>query len=67
MRLSTISLVQVLLSCGKTEHLRHVEEPSRCEYMAHLSTPAACSQALAQQLREQVAQAERDARPHDEL
>lgn len=59
--------IQVSLSCGKTEHLRHVEEPSRCEYVAHLSSPAACSKELAQQLHQQVLEAEREASPHDEL
>jgi hypothetical protein len=60
-------LLQVSLLCGTEEHLKQVEEPSRCEYVAHLSTPAACSKELAQQLQQQIEQADRDLAPHDEL
>lgn len=59
--------MQVSVSCGKEEHLRHVEEPSRCEYVAHLTTPAACSADVARQLAQQVVEAEADVSPHDEL
>ncbi len=58
---------QVKISCGKAEHLKHVEEPSRCEYQAHLTTPAACSSEAARQLQEEVEEAERAIRSHDEL
>ncbi|CAL8469590.1 g9131 [Coccomyxa elongata] len=57
----------VTISCGKVEHLKHVEEPSRCEYQAHLTTPAACSSEAARQLQLEVEEAERAIRSHDEL
>lgn len=59
--------VQVSISCGKVEFLKHVEEPSRCEYAAHLTTPAACSSEVARQLQQQVEEAERAISSHDEL
>lgn len=31
------------VECGSTEKLQKVEEPSRCEYVATLLTPAACT------------------------
>lgn len=37
--------MRVKLQCGSAEQLHSVEEPSRCEYAAVLSTPAACSTA----------------------
>ncbi len=58
---------QVSISCGKVEKLKHVEEPSRCEYVAHLTTPAACSEEVARQLQQQVEEAEQAVRAHDEL
>ena len=45
---------QVSLRCGASEALDRVEEPSRCEYAAVLSTPAMCSAATVEQLRARV-------------
>ena len=50
---------QVRLKCGLKEVLSKVEEPSRCEYTAQLQTPAACTPALAQALRSQLAEQQR--------
>jgi protein kinase C substrate 80K-H len=42
--------MSVRLICGLEEHLRDVEEPSRCAYSATLSTPAVCSKEYALKL-----------------
>ena len=39
--------LRVELQCGATHQLLKVDEPNRCEYRAHLATPAACTQQLA--------------------
>lgn len=46
--------ITVSLRCGASETLDRVEEPSRCEYAAVLSTPAMCSAAAVEQLRTRV-------------
>lgn len=38
-----MSDMQVSLKCGSMEKLMRVEEPSRCEYIGTLLTPAACT------------------------
>lgn len=38
--------------CGLEEHLKDVEEPSRCAYSATLTTPAVCSKEYGLQLRQ---------------
>ena len=53
------------LLCGEKEHLQHVVEPSKCEYMAEFSTPAVCSAEHAQNLQQQILDAEHGS--HDEL
>ena len=47
--------MQVSLKCGSSEKLTKVEEPSRCEYIATLATPAACTPSEAQAVQDQLA------------
>ncbi len=46
--------LQVALQCGEKEHLQHVVEPSKCEYVAEFTTPAACHTQNAEKLQQQV-------------
>ena len=45
----------VRIRCGATETLTKVAEPSRCEYTAEMTTPAACSEERVVELREAIA------------
>lgn len=56
--------LQVKLTCSTHEVLSKVEEPSRCEYTAELSTPAMCSPEYVKTIHEKAAQM---ALGHDEL
>ena len=47
--------VQVTLKCGSVEKLMKVEEPSRCEYIATLLTPAACTPTEVQAVQDKLA------------
>lgn len=59
---------QVSLKCGVDEQLANVSEPNRCEYVARLVTPAACTPELVALARSELADAERElAAVHDEL
>lgn len=61
-------MLQVALFCGEKEHLQHVMEPSKCEYVAEFTTPAACSAENAQKLQQQVLEDEQALQgSHDEL
>ncbi|KAA6428325.1 MAG: hypothetical protein FRX49_01921 [Trebouxia sp. A1-2] len=44
----------VSVKCGSTEKLQKVEEPSRCEYVATLLTPAACTPAEVQGIQDKL-------------
>ena len=46
--------IQVSVRCGSTEKLMRVEEPSRCEYVATLLTPAACTPTEVQAAQDQL-------------
>lgn len=46
--------------CGSTEKLSKVQEPSRCEYVAELSTPAACTSGTVEALQAKLAALESD-------
>ncbi|KAL3130419.1 hypothetical protein ABBQ38_008242 [Trebouxia sp. C0009 RCD-2024] len=45
----------VSLTCGSLEKLMRVEEPSRCEYIATLLTPAACTPTEVQAVQDRLA------------
>lgn len=47
--------MQVSLTCGSLEKLMRVEEPSRCEYIATLLTPAACTPTEVQAVQDRLA------------
>lgn len=54
--------------CGAATSLAEVSEPSRCEYAAKFTTPAACNRALLDDALAALAQAEAEAASvHDEL
>lgn len=60
------------LHCGAKERVWKVDEPSRCEYVAQMDTPAACSEAAVAALAHALAAKEAaikaaDDPPHDEL
>ncbi|MCO5566408.1 hypothetical protein L7F22_020085 [Adiantum nelumboides] len=57
--------LKVKLRCGAKIELRDVDEPSRCEYVAELSTPAICLEERLKVL-EQRLHSQGDG-PHDEL
>ena len=59
---------QVALQCGEKEHLQHVVEPSKCEYVAEFTTPAACLAENAEKLQQQILEHEEALQgAHDEL
>lgn len=43
--------IRVSVKCGSVESLYKVAEPSRCEYTAEMTTPAACSSELVKSLQ----------------
>lgn len=49
------------LECGAADAVLRVEEPSRCEYTAQLSTPAACQEAQVAALQAELAARQRAA------
>lgn len=60
--------MQVSVKCGSTEKLVRVEEPSRCEYVATLLTPAACTPTEVQAAQDQLAALESELQDdHSEL
>ena len=48
------------LKCGSGEQLLKVEEPSRCDYVATLLTPAACTQAEVKAVQDKLAALDRE-------
>ncbi|KAJ6845736.1 glucosidase 2 subunit beta [Iris pallida] len=46
--------LKVRLRCGLTNELADVDEPSRCEYVALLSTPALCEEDKLQELQQKL-------------
>ncbi|KAL3683489.1 hypothetical protein R1sor_001511 [Riccia sorocarpa] len=60
--------LRVKMRCGTKLELRSVDEPSRCEYVAELSTPAMCLESKVKELERQlVVQEIPQDGSHDEL
>ncbi|KAI4386313.1 hypothetical protein MLD38_004254 [Melastoma candidum] len=60
--------LKVKLRCSLTDELTDVDEPSRCEYMALLSTPAACTDDRLKELQDKLdAMNKNEPQSHDEL
>lgn len=67
-RTERCSNTQVALQCGEKEHLQHVVEPGKCEYVAQFTTPAACHAENAKRLQQQVLEDEQALHgAHDDL
>lgn len=60
--------LKVRLRCGLKDELMDVDEPSRCEYVAILSTPALCVEERLKELQQKL-EAMNASQPsvHDEL
>ncbi|KAM0045052.1 putative mannose-6-phosphate receptor binding domain superfamily, glucosidase II beta subunit [Helianthus debilis subsp. tardiflorus] len=56
--------LKVRLRCGVKVELADVDEPSRCEYAATLTTPALCLEGKLKELEDEL---EKQPQPHDEL
>ena len=52
--------MQVAVKCGSAEKLSKVEEPSRCEYVAELQTPAACTSEIVQAVQAKLSALDSD-------
>ncbi|KAH6823714.1 calmodulin-binding protein [Perilla frutescens var. hirtella] len=61
--------LKVRLRCGLKNELTDVDEPSRCEYLAFLATPALCVEDKLKELQEKLESLNKDQPkgPHDEL
>ena len=59
--------MKVELECGKKEELSQVEEPSRCEYKARMTTPAICSEAEYESVLSEIKLVEEQAADKTEL
>ncbi|PIN02914.1 Protein kinase C substrate, 80 KD protein, heavy chain [Handroanthus impetiginosus] len=60
--------LKVKLRCGLKNELADVDEPSRCEYMALLSTPAVCLDSKLKELQDKLESLTKEQpRGHDEL
>ncbi|XP_038901581.1 glucosidase 2 subunit beta isoform X2 [Benincasa hispida] len=60
--------LKVKLRCGLKNDITDVDEPSRCEYVALLSTPAACVEEKLQELKNKLNMlSKEEAEKHDEL
>ncbi|GER41218.1 glucosidase II beta subunit [Striga asiatica] len=60
--------LKVKLRCGLKNELTDVDEPSRCEYVAFLSTPALCLDSRLKELQEKLESLNKDQpQVHDEL
>ncbi|KAL6563437.1 Glucosidase 2 subunit beta [Orobanche gracilis] len=60
--------LKVKLRCGLKNELADVDEPSRCEYMALLSTPALCRDSRLKELQDKLESLNKDQpQGHDEL
>ncbi|KAL1540922.1 glucosidase 2 subunit beta-like [Salvia divinorum] len=60
--------LKVRLRCGLENELTDVDEPSRCEYLAFLATPALCTEDKLKNLQEKMESLNKDQpMEHDEL
>ncbi|XP_016464222.1 glucosidase 2 subunit beta [Nicotiana tabacum] len=60
--------LKVKLRCGLKNELTDVDEPSRCEYMAFLSTPALCLEEKLKELQDKLEMMNKEQpQSHDEL
>ncbi|KAF7022359.1 hypothetical protein CFC21_035145 [Triticum aestivum] len=59
--------LKVRLRCGLSNELNGVDEPSRCEYVAVLSTPAMCVEEKLKELQQKLDAVASDLSGHDEL
>ncbi|KAF7029322.1 hypothetical protein CFC21_041108 [Triticum aestivum] len=59
--------LKVRLRCGLSNELNGVDEPSRCEYVAVLSTPAMCVEEKLKELQQKLDAASSNLSSHDEL
>ncbi|KAI4336653.1 hypothetical protein L6164_015151 [Bauhinia variegata] len=60
--------LKVKLKCGLKNEITDVDEPSRCEYVAVLSTPALCQEEKLKELQQKLeAMSKEQPQAHDEL
>ncbi|XP_074279897.1 glucosidase 2 subunit beta [Silene latifolia] len=59
--------MRVKLRCGLKNEVTDVDEPSRCEYVALLSTPSACREEKLLELKQKLDALNRQPPNHDEL
>ncbi|XP_062196511.1 glucosidase 2 subunit beta-like [Phragmites australis] len=59
--------LKIRLRCGLSNELNDVDEPSRCEYAAVLSTPALCSEEKLKELQNKLDAMSSNQPDHDEL
>lgn len=59
--------LKVKLRCGLKNEVADVDEPSRCEYVALLSTPALCREEKLKELQQKLELMNREPQSHDEL
>lgn len=59
--------LKVRLRCGLKNEVADVDEPSRCEYVAILSTPAMCVEDRLKELKQKLADMSASSTSHDEL
>ncbi|KAH9788980.1 glucosidase 2 subunit beta [Citrus sinensis] len=63
-----MGLIEVRLRCGLKNEVTDVDEPSRCEYVALLYTPAVCSEEKLQELQHKLDELnKKQPQHHDEL
>lgn len=66
--ISAIAHLQVKLRCGLKNEVADVDEPSRCEYEAMISTPALCKEDKLKELQDKLDTMSRELMEgHDEL
>jgi protein kinase C substrate 80K-H len=59
--------LKIRLRCGLKNEFDDVDEPSRCEYIASLLTPAFCQEERLQELQKRLDSLNQEIQTHDEL